>query len=46
MQVYLDFGVFYEGFDLETAELKRTDLNGTLEAIEVSSLKAWKESSR
>ncbi|XP_070808954.1 transmembrane emp24 domain-containing protein 6 [Pituophis catenifer annectens] len=39
VQVYLNFGVFYEGFDLETTELKRTELNGTLEAIEKSTSK-------
>ncbi|XP_032087295.1 transmembrane emp24 domain-containing protein 6 [Thamnophis elegans] len=36
VQVYLNFGVFY---DLETTELKRTELNGTLEAIEKSTTK-------
>ncbi|XP_070617825.1 transmembrane emp24 domain-containing protein 6 [Erythrolamprus reginae] len=39
VQVYLNFGVFYEGFDLETTEPKRTELNGTLEAIEKSTIK-------
>lgn len=36
MQVYLNFGVFYEGFDLQnTPELQRKQFNDTLEAIEV-----------
>ncbi|XP_026575568.1 transmembrane emp24 domain-containing protein 6 [Pseudonaja textilis] len=38
VQVYLNFGVFYEGFDLET-EHQRMELNGTLEAIEKSTTK-------
>uniref|UniRef100_A0A8D0BJ10 Transmembrane p24 trafficking protein 6 n=1 Tax=Salvator merianae TaxID=96440 RepID=A0A8D0BJ10_SALMN len=40
VQVYLNFGVFYEGFDLQnTQELERKILNDTLEAIEVSTKK-------
>lgn len=36
MQVYLDFGVLYEGFDTENQpEMERKELNDTLEAIEV-----------
>lgn len=37
MQVYLSFGVYYEGFTVENKQLgERKELNDTLEAIEVS----------
>ncbi|NXJ63582.1 TMED6 protein, partial [Rostratula benghalensis] len=37
MQVYLNFGVYYEGFDAEnTQQEEKKELNNTLEAIEVS----------
>ncbi|GAB0195364.1 transmembrane emp24 domain-containing protein 6 [Grus japonensis] len=37
MQVYLNFGVYYEGFDKENKQPEeRKELNNTLEAIEVS----------
>ncbi|NXF66124.1 TMED6 protein, partial [Ciccaba nigrolineata] len=37
MQVYLNFGVYYEGFNLENKQPEeRKELNNTLEAIEVS----------
>ncbi|XP_063168859.1 transmembrane emp24 domain-containing protein 6 [Candoia aspera] len=39
VQVYLNFGVFYEGFDLQMNELKKKELNDTLEAIEKSTTK-------
>nr|XP_056718807.1 transmembrane emp24 domain-containing protein 6 [Euleptes europaea] len=40
VQVYLNFGVFYEGFDLQnTPELQRKRFNDTLEAIEASTRK-------
>ncbi|XP_060109995.1 transmembrane emp24 domain-containing protein 6 [Heteronotia binoei] len=40
VQVYLNFGVFYEGFDLQkTPELERKRFNDTLEAIEESTRK-------
>ncbi|KFP87880.1 Transmembrane emp24 domain-containing protein 6, partial [Apaloderma vittatum] len=36
MQVYLNFGVYYEGFNTEKEPEDRKELNNTLEAIEVS----------
>ncbi|KFQ23164.1 Transmembrane emp24 domain-containing protein 6 [Mesitornis unicolor] len=37
MQVYLNFGVYYEGFDVENKQLEeKKELNNTLEAIGVS----------
>ncbi|KAM9269178.1 transmembrane emp24 domain-containing protein 6 [Cariama cristata] len=37
MQVYLNFGVYYEGFNTENKQLEeKKELNNTLEAIEVS----------
>uniref|UniRef100_A0A8C8BTN8 GOLD domain-containing protein n=1 Tax=Otus sunia TaxID=257818 RepID=A0A8C8BTN8_9STRI len=37
MQVYLNFGVYYEGFNMENKQAEeRKELNNTLEAIEVS----------
>ncbi|KAM6381072.1 transmembrane emp24 domain-containing protein 6 [Pluvialis apricaria] len=37
MQVYLNFGVYYEGFNVENKQPEeRKELNNTLEAIEVS----------
>lgn len=37
MQVYLNFGVYYEGFNVENKQLEeKKELNNTLEAIEVS----------
>ncbi|XP_077167025.1 transmembrane emp24 domain-containing protein 6 [Paroedura picta] len=40
VQVYLNFGVFYEGFDLQnTPELQKKRFNDTLEAIEESTRK-------
>ncbi|NXP15855.1 TMED6 protein, partial [Thinocorus orbignyianus] len=37
MQVYLNFGVYYEGFNVEnTQQGEKKELNNTLEAIEVS----------
>ncbi|XP_019360904.1 PREDICTED: transmembrane emp24 domain-containing protein 6 [Gavialis gangeticus] len=40
VQVYLDFGVLYEGFDTENQpETERKELNNTLEAIEMSTHK-------
>ncbi|XP_034974014.2 transmembrane emp24 domain-containing protein 6 [Zootoca vivipara] len=40
VQVYLNFGVFYEGFDLQTPhEAERKRLNDTLDAIEESTKK-------
>ncbi|XP_053126565.1 transmembrane emp24 domain-containing protein 6 [Hemicordylus capensis] len=40
VQVYLNFGVFYEGFDLqEPSALERKRLNDTLDAIEASTRK-------
>ncbi|XP_009693039.1 PREDICTED: transmembrane emp24 domain-containing protein 6 [Cariama cristata] len=37
MQVYLNFGVYYEGFNAENKQLEeKKELNNTLEAIEVS----------
>uniref|UniRef100_A0A8D0GKT8 Transmembrane p24 trafficking protein 6 n=1 Tax=Sphenodon punctatus TaxID=8508 RepID=A0A8D0GKT8_SPHPU len=40
VQVYLNFGVFYEGFDLKNApDLEKKQLNDTLEAIEESTKK-------
>ncbi|NXN26973.1 TMED6 protein, partial [Nycticryphes semicollaris] len=37
MQVYLNFGVYYEGFNVEnTQQEEKKELNNTLEAIEVS----------
>ncbi|XP_075367271.1 transmembrane emp24 domain-containing protein 6 [Mycteria americana] len=37
MQVYLNFGVYYEGFNMENKQLEeRKELNDTLEAIGVS----------
>ncbi|XP_074442951.1 transmembrane emp24 domain-containing protein 6 isoform X1 [Larus michahellis] len=37
MHVYLNFGVYYEGFDVENKQPEeRKELNNTLEAIEVS----------
>ncbi|KAL8195140.1 UNVERIFIED_CONTAM: Transmembrane emp24 domain-containing protein 6 [Gekko kuhli] len=40
VQVYLNFGVFYEGFDMQnTPELQKKRFNDTLEAIEESTRK-------
>ncbi|NWX03655.1 TMED6 protein, partial [Caloenas nicobarica] len=40
MQVYLSFGVYYEGFDVENKQVgERKELNDTLEAIEFSTQK-------
>lgn len=37
MQVYLNFGVYYDGFSMENKQTEeRKELNNTLEAIEVS----------
>ncbi|KFV57711.1 Transmembrane emp24 domain-containing protein 6, partial [Tyto alba] len=36
MQVYLNFGVYYEGFNVENKQLEeRKELNDTLEAIDI-----------
>ncbi|XP_005310636.2 transmembrane emp24 domain-containing protein 6 [Chrysemys picta bellii] len=40
VQVYLNFGVFYEGFDLQNSpDMERKKINDTLEAIEESTRK-------
>ncbi|XP_067392846.1 transmembrane emp24 domain-containing protein 6 [Emydura macquarii macquarii] len=40
VQVYLNFGVFYEGFDLQNSpDMDRKKMNDTLEAIEASTRK-------
>ncbi|XP_042336581.1 transmembrane emp24 domain-containing protein 6 isoform X5 [Sceloporus undulatus] len=40
VRVYLNFGIYYEGFDLQsTSELEKKQLNDTLAAIDVSTAK-------
>lgn len=36
VQVYLNFGVFYEGPEMEHQQQERKQLNDTLDAIEVT----------
>lgn len=41
MQVYLNFGVYYDGFNMEKEQTEeRKQLNDTLDAIEVSAASA------
>ncbi|KAH0619742.1 hypothetical protein JD844_000686 [Phrynosoma platyrhinos] len=43
-RVYLNFGVYYEGFDLQSsAELEKKQLNETLEAIDESTRKLMRD---
>uniref|UniRef100_A0AC11BA14 Transmembrane p24 trafficking protein 6 n=1 Tax=Ovis aries TaxID=9940 RepID=A0AC11BA14_SHEEP len=42
VQVYLNFGVFYEGPEMDHKENERKQLNDTLDAIEVENLKIWR----